>query len=1064
MTPDALHETLRTALATIRELRAANERLEAGLAVGTEPIAIVAASYRLPGGADSPDRFWEVLTGSHDVVRPLPVHRWAHLDFSAFGAAGAVEGWAGSIDDVTGFDAEFFGISDREAILMDPQQRLALELAWEAMERAGWTTADVRNGSTGVILGVAHQDYLFSALVAEPHVGGHLGGGNARSIIANRVSYLLGLTGPSMAVDSACSSSMLAIHLACQSLHTGESDRVFAGGVNLILSPLSTVVTGRSLPFAPDGHCKALAASADGMVRAEGGGVVALRRLRDAVADNDPVLGVILASGTNQDGRTNGLTAPNPVAQSRLLTETLARAGLTPQDVSYIEMHGTGTPLGDPIEVEAIKDAYRSRPDAVCWLGSVKATLGHLEAAAGVASVVKVLETIRHRKIPGQVNLDRLNPEIHLAGSRFQVPTTLTPWSGQGPLTAGVSSFGFGGTNVHLILQEPPPAQPLPATNTIGRPVIISISARSVGGLRDLTERYGDLVKNDVDVDVDRLAAAAARGRTAHPIRAAAVIRDRDPGAVSAALRSRTPPAPDDLPVAGVVLVYPGQTGQWARMGAQLFAADPVIRAELQAWDEEIRRHRPTGLLTDLFGPDSGRQLADTRFAQLAIAALQAAVSAKLRAVGIEPDAVIGHSVGEVSAAFTAGVLDRDQAIRVLLARGDALETHAKPGAMIAVSAPAAQVAEVLSTAGLPRTGIAVVNGPQATVVAGPPADIDTLTPLLRRWRTKRLPTDYAFHAPFLTDAAAQIRTALELLTPGEAHCQLFSTVTGRDMPGKDLDAAHWARNVTDPVDFVGAVASAAATGRWCYVEVGPGATLLPHLTAEVGRGGHRPVVVPVLPRSTDEDLALHQGIAQVWTAGVDLDWAVLYPERHHADLPTYPWQRRPFTVLAADTPTSGAAPARPHPAPGTPTEVTATQNSDVVLALLVDNIARFMGLPSPDTIDPDIPARNLDVDSMAFVELKNAVEDALGVAIPLTALLDGASLRQIAVSLAARRVPTGGSASAGAGGSVPETPTGPAPAGVVNGVEVSELLTRMDEFTEDELDELLARLPGSDR
>lgn len=949
---------------------------------------------------------------------------------------------------------------------MDPQQRLALELAWEAMERAGWTTADVRSGSTGVVLGVAHQDYLFSALVAEPHVGGHLGGGNARSIIANRVSYLLGLSGPSMAVDSACSSSMLAIHLACQSLRTGESDRVFAGGVNLILSPLSGVVTGRSLPFAPDGRCKALAAGADGMVRAEGGGVVALRRLRDAVADNDPVLGVILASGTNQDGRTNGLTAPNPVAQSRLLAGTLARAGLAPHDVSYIEMHGTGTPLGDPIEVEAIMDAYRARPDAVCWLGSVKATLGHLEAAAGVASVVKVLETIRHREIPGQVNLDRLNPEIKLAGSRFQVPNTLTPWTAPGPLTAGVSSFGFGGTNVHLILQEPPPAQRsvVASTASTGRPVIIPMSARSVGGLRDLTDRYADLA--ETATSIDRLAAAAARRRTALPIRAAAVVTDRDPDAVSVALRSVSAPAPDDPPVSGVVLVYPGQTGQWAGMGAGLFAADQVIRAELQAWDDGIRRHRPAGLLTDLFGPDSGRWLADTRFAQLAIAALQAAVTAKLRTVGVEPDAVIGHSVGEVSAALTAGVLDRDQAIRVLLARGDALEAHAKPGAMVAVSAPAAQVARVLSAAGLPGTGIAVVNGRQATVVAGRPADIDTLLPLLRRWRTKRLSTDYAFHAPFLAGAAEQIRAALATLTPREASCPLFSTVTGRDMSGEEMDAAHWARNVSDPVDFAGAVAGAAAAGRWCYVEVGPGATLLPHLTGEVERGGHRPVVVPVIPRTADEDFALHNGIAQIWTSGIDLEWAALFPERHHADLPTYPWQRHPFTVLAVDPTPTGAAKAGPNPAPEATGGVSPTRTGDAVLALLVDNIARFMGLPSPDTIDPDVPARNLDVDSMAFVELKNAVEDVLGVAIPLTALLDGASLRQIAASLADRRPPTVGSAPAGADRhpSQPETPTTPPHAGVVSGGEVSELLARIDEFTEDELDELLARLPGGDR
>lgn len=1052
-------DTLRHALATIRRLRRENAELAAAAEHADQPIAIVGAGFRLPGGADCPDSLWRVLTADTDAVGPLPTHRWAHLDFSAFGSvvAGST-GWAGAVDDVTGFDADFFGIADREATLMDPQQRLVLELTWEAMERSGWTLPDLQADATGVILGVAHQDYLFAAMVAEPGIGTHLGAGNARSIIANRVSYLLGLTGPSLAVDTACSSSLMAIHLACQSLRNGESDRMFAGGVNLILSPLSTAVTGRALPLAPDGRCKALADGADGMVRAEGAGVVALRRLADAVRDADPILGVIVASGTNQDGRTNGLTAPNPVAQSRLLTTTLTRAGLSPDDVTYLEMHGTGTPLGDPIEVEGIIGAYgTTSPDArTCWLGSVKATLGHLESAAGVASLIKVLEVLRRRQIPGQVNIGRLNPEIRLDGTRFRVPAGITDWSAAPDTSrvAGVSSFGFGGSNVHLIVQEPPAAPPIPPSAAVDRPVIIPMSARSAGALSAVRDRYADAVAATGDAaGVRRFALAAARRRTHHPQHRAAVVGGPDPASTAAALRALQPPV--SAPVEGLVLVYPGQTGQWAAMGAALAAVDPVIHAELQAWDESAARRGFDGLISTLFGPRSADHLTDTRFAQLSIGALQAALTAKLRAVGVEPDAVIGHSVGEVSAAYAAGVLTRDDAVRVLLARGDALHTHATPGAMLAVAAGADEIRAAIEPLGLTRTGIAARNGRQATVLAGPSHEIDAVTAVVAPWRTTRLPTTYSFHAPFLGGAAAeQVRAELTGLIPRPERCPVFSTVTGTVIPGAAMGAAHWARNIAEPVDFLGAVRAVAATGHWCYLEVGPGRTLLPHLTGEVARIDPGPVTVALLPRTADEDHALHDGFARIWTSGVNLDWSAVHPGPvAAADLPGYPWQRRPLSVLAGNGsagPSATVTAMAMQPGPPEP-----AQGPDTVLDLLRGQIAQFMGLAAGAVIDPDRPARDLDVDSMAFVELKNAVEDQLGVALPLTALLDGASLREIATTVATRL---------GSDNHRPTAMTEPNIPADQPADTAATLLTRVDEMTEAELDDLLARLPGADR
>lgn len=414
MTSKSVAETLNAALATIRQLRADNAELTRSRR--DEHIAVVGTGFRLPGGADTPQGLWDVLNGPSDAIEAMPAQRWGHLSFDRFGpVTTGSHGHVGRVGDVSGFDAAFFGVSDHEAHLMDPQQRLVLETTWEAAERAGWPLAGLQSERTGVFLGVAHQDYLFAALAAEPTLSAHLGAGIARSIIANRVSYLLGLTGPSLTVDTACSSSLMALHLACQSLRAGECDRAFAGGVNLILSPVSTAVTGRALPFAPDGHCKALAADADGMIRSEGSGVVALRPLSAALADGDPVVAVIRSSGTNQDGRTNGLTAPNPAAQSRLLKDTLARSGLVAGDVTYIEMHGTGTPLGDPIEVEGIVASYGDSA-APCWLGSAKAAIGHLESAAGVASVLKVVEAFRRGTVPPSTISGTSTPRSALKG------------------------------------------------------------------------------------------------------------------------------------------------------------------------------------------------------------------------------------------------------------------------------------------------------------------------------------------------------------------------------------------------------------------------------------------------------------------------------------------------------------------------------------------------------------------------------------------------------------------------------------------------------------------------
>ncbi|EGX58133.1 hypothetical protein SZN_19455, partial [Streptomyces zinciresistens K42] len=485
-------QALLRAAETIRSLRSRVDALETRLR--PEPVAVVSSGCRLPGGVENPEDYWELLAEGRDAVRPLRGERWSGIDFGGLDDPGfaRLSQYAGQIDDVAGFDAAFFGIGDAEAELLDPQQRVLLEIAWECLERAGWQARDLSGTATGVFVGVGHQDYLLTSLAARDDIGSRLStGSGARSLIANRLSYEFGLRGPSMAVDTACSSSLVAVHLACQALRSGGCDRALAGGVNLILSPLSTTMTGRALPLAPDGRTKALAADADGMVRGEGAALVVLRRLSDALADGDPIEGVILADATNQDGRTNGLTAPSPVAQEQLMRRVLDASGLGAGEVTMVEMHGTGTPLGDPIEYEAVRAVYggRGAQDPACWLGSVKANLGHLESAAGVASLIKVLGALRAGLLPEQINLKEVNPFIELEGERFGIPRRTEPWQPPEQRYAAVSSFGFGGTNAHLIVAHP---DAVPAVRAHRRaaaapagpeaaegPVLLPVSARS---------------------------------------------------------------------------------------------------------------------------------------------------------------------------------------------------------------------------------------------------------------------------------------------------------------------------------------------------------------------------------------------------------------------------------------------------------------------------------------------------------------------------------------------------------------------------------------------------------
>jgi len=627
---DPIDQALRRAAAEIRSLRA---QLAAGPSAATggfEPIAVVGMACRLPG-ADSPEELWQLMLDGRDAISELPSDRGG--------------GRAGVLAEPDGFDAEFFGIGDAEAQRMDPQQRLVLECAVEALERSGQPLTDAPGG-TGVYLGVSHQDYLFRSLAAGEPPGAYLGLGNARALIANRVSYHLGLTGPSLAVDTACSSSLTALHLACQALQGGDCRLALAGGVNLILDPISSELTAATLPQAPDGALKALSAAADGMVRGEGVGVVVLKLLRDAVADGDRVLVRILATACNSDGASNGLTAPNPTAQARLLRRALSRAGLTPDRVGLLELHATGTPLGDPIEVAAVAQVYGTAGTEPCLLGSVKANLGHLEAAAGVASLIKAAECVRTGVVPAQIHLAELNPHIELADTRLRIPREAVQWPGEDRI-AGVSSFGFGGSNAHVLLAGPPaepdePAHPVEPGEPAAE-LLLPLSARTPAALAAMGRQYGRLLAAADPDTAGRLVAATARHRGAHRYRWA-VTAAGVPGLLDR-LAEGCPPAraPVAEPAGRPVLVFGAEPRSDPPADGFPPVARRLARQAWQAWQAEW----PAGSDAAPSGLVPGR----------AEIGWQLARAAAWQALLAEPAAVAGTGWGALTADLLTGAL-----------------------------------------------------------------------------------------------------------------------------------------------------------------------------------------------------------------------------------------------------------------------------------------------------------------------------------------------------------------------------------------------------------------------
>ena len=889
-----------------------------------EPIAIIGIGLRFPGAA-GPQAFWRLLRDGVDAISETPPDRWdshAYYDPNPAAPGKMNTRWGGFLEQVDQFDASFFGITAREAARMDPQQRLLMEVAWEALEDGGQVADKLAGQRVGVFVGISSFDYGLLQLGDAGLSDAYAGTGSALSIAANRLSYFFDWRGPSLAVDTACSSSLVAVHLACQNLRLGECDLALVAGVNLLLSPTMTVNFAKAGFMASDGRCKPFDARADGYVRSEGAGAVLLKPLSQALADGDPIYALVLGSATNQDGRSNGLTAPNPQSQIDVLRRAYRNAGVSPADVSYVETHGTGTPLGDPIEAQALGAVLGPgrAADQSAAIGSVKSNIGHLEAAAGIAGLIKVALSLKHGQVPPSLHFHEPNPLIPFDSLRLRVQQTLTDWPVEpSAALAGVSAFGFGGANAHVVVQGSPARSPRPAAASGQRAHVIPLSARSPAALRDLALAYRDQLSASTADHLSDLAYTAGARRSHHDHRLA-VVADTPDRAVSRldaflAGRNANDLASGHRPrqqTARLAFVFCGQGSHWWAMGRQLLATEPVFRQTVERCDALLRPLAGWSLLSELTADEANSRLDHTTYAQPAIFAVQLALVDLWRSWGIVPDAVIGHSMGEVAAAVTAGILDLHDALRIIFHRGRLMERARGTGKLVVVELSPAEAE--LAVAGLDdRIGVAVVNSPNSVLLGGETETLDTLVGSLQRRgvHCQYLSLDFSSHNPQMDPYLAEMAASVGEVRLRAASLPLVSTVTGQCIGDMPLDAGYWARNVREPVQFAGAMALLLQEGYDTFLEIGPHPVLAPAIMQNMLHRGVRGTALTSLRLNRDDRAVMLRSLAALYANGRNPAWDVLAePDARLVSLPAYPWQRERYWIEASRPPVPQPAPS----------------------------------------------------------------------------------------------------------------------------------------------------------
>jgi acyl transferase domain-containing protein/acyl-CoA synthetase (AMP-forming)/AMP-acid ligase II/acyl carrier protein len=857
----------------------------------TEPIAIIGIGCRFPGAPDV-NAFWQLLREGRDAITALPATR-VELEETS-------DAHGGFLDQVDQFDPQFFGISAREALSMDPQQRLLLEVAWEAFENAGHAPQSLAGRRGGVFLGISSSDYWWRQPADYSGLDIYSSTGAAHSIAANRLSYFFDFKGPSFAVDTACSSSLVAVHLACASLRAGECNLALAGGVNLILTPHLTISFSKGHMLSPDFRCKTFDADANGYVRGEGCGLVVLKRLSDAQRDNDSIVAVIHGSAINQDGFSNGLTAPNGTAQKAVIREALDNAGVDGNQIGYVEAHGTGTPLGDPIEVNSLIEVLsEGRDGQPCRVGSVKTNIGHLEAAAGIAGLIKVALSLQHQEIPPHLHFNKLNPLIELEGTAFSIPTDLQSWQDDSHL-AGVSSFGFGGTNCHVVLGEATAVQSL--ENEMERVAhVFALSAKSEAALLTLAGRYLEFVDHNPSVSLPDLAFSANVGRTHFSHRLALVAESADQlrSQLNAITTGQTPGGAvhSDKPPS-VAFLFTGQGSQYEGMGRQLYESFPTFRKAFDRCAELLQPYLGKSLLSCVY-PDAASEtpslLNETAYTQSALFALEYSLASLWLSWGIVPKAVLGHSIGEYVAACVAGIFSLEDAARLVGERGRLMQALTPGGEMIAVLAES----EVISAAinGRASIAIAAVNGQRNTVVSGEQGELRQLLQELEAngLKAQRLTVSHAFHSPLMKPILTEFLAVAESVTYSSPKLKLISNVTGEVIGDRIAGAHYWCDHILSPVLFSKGMQTLRAEGIDAFIEIGPGKTLQSLGRQCLGPGDE--IWLSSLRKGVGDCQQILESLAALYVKSAAVDWVGFDKDfnRRRVQTPTYPFQRQSY-------------------------------------------------------------------------------------------------------------------------------------------------------------------------